>query len=137
MGKYDTATMAEDRRLNEMFGDNGGLVPLRINRETYIKCVLNNGLEITTAAGEEYWRDQVKKFPHLATNEKYRHIRVPRGTSRFGQASLIYRAGCWWKYDKGEWIPARAGRVHPEYQLDAVLAQRLRQSLAQRRGLAW
>ena len=111
MGKYNTAIMAEDRRLNETFGDNGGLVPLRINREAYINAVLENGPEITTAAGQEYWQDQVKKFPHLATNDKFRHVRVPRGTSRFGRASMIFRGGKWYRLTAAGAEEAASGPV--------------------------
>ncbi len=95
MGKFDTRAMAEDARLNTMFGDNGGLVPLRISRKAYINAVLENGPEITTARGKEYWDDQVRKFPHLATSEKYRHTRQAMGRSRFGKASATFRAGRW------------------------------------------
>jgi hypothetical protein len=95
MGKYDTQAMAEDRRLNATFGDNGGLVPLRISRKAYINAVLENGPEITTARGKEYWDDQVKKFPHLATSDKHRHTRQALGKSRFGRAVAIFRQGRW------------------------------------------
>ncbi len=110
MGKYNTALMAEDRRLNETFGDNGGLVPLRINRQAWINAVLENGPEITTASGKEYWVDQVKRFPHLATSDKHRHIRVPRGTSRFGKSSQVWRGGQWWQEVGGRWVPVGAGK---------------------------
>jgi hypothetical protein len=95
MGKYDTQAMAEDRRLNATFGDNGGLVPLRISRKAYINAILNNGPEITTARGKEYWDDQVKKFPHLATSDKHRHTRQAVGRSRFGKATATFRRGRW------------------------------------------
>jgi hypothetical protein len=95
MGKYDTRAMAEDARLNTTFGDNGGLVPLRISRKAYINAVLENGPEITTARGKEYWADQVKKFPHLATSEKHRHTRQALGKSRFGKATATFRGGQW------------------------------------------
>lgn len=95
MGTFDTRAMAEDARLNAAFGDNGGMVPLRISRKAYINAVLENGPEITTARGKEYWDDQVRKFPHLATSEKHRHTRLPMGRSRFGKATATFRGGRW------------------------------------------
>jgi hypothetical protein len=111
MGKFNTAAMAEDARINQAFGDNGGMVPLRIDRQAYIKAVINNGTEITRAEGQEYWVDQVKKFPHLATNDKFRHIRVARGKSRFGQASMIFRQGHWFRVTAQGLMEAPGGAV--------------------------
>jgi len=52
------------------------------------------------AAGEEYWRDMRRMYPHLDMQPDKQSA---PGRTRFGRARLRQVRGVWWVRQKGKW----------------------------------
>jgi hypothetical protein len=104
----DTKLLESDAAVNAAFPARpGGPLRRRISQEALQRVIDAEGQEVMTSAGEGYWRDQDKRFPHLlarASNE--RRIFNGFGSGRRGDVNprrLRLVNGVWMERQNGQW----------------------------------
>ena len=79
---------------------------MSVSRAAFLNAVKANGIDILTPAGEEYWKDQARHYPHLnllATGVDTGDN--PSGTRcRFGRVKERMVGGVWYKNVHNTWV---------------------------------
>lgn len=86
---------------------------LSVGQAAYFNALRTEGPEVATAAGDGYWRDMVRRHPHLRGGGVYDSTALSANgeVSRLGRVTQRYRDGKWWRRDeRGRWVEAPAPR---------------------------
>lgn len=97
------SVLKRDQELNKRYPARaGGPLRMSISPEAVRNAVATEGPEVMTAAGQGYWRDMQRMYPHLNMQ--------PDGggccdrVTRFGKATLRKRGGRWERWVDGQWV---------------------------------
>jgi hypothetical protein len=75
---------------------------MSLSPEAVQNAIRTEGPEVMGAAGEGYWRDMRRMYPHT---DMQPDIHTPRERTRFGKVTLRQRGGRWERRVAGEWVP--------------------------------
>ena len=80
-----------------------------VSREAFFNAVKTEGPEVLTEAGEGYWRDMERRYPHLNLTKYGDTGDSPNGhKNRWGNVSERYVAGNgWFVWSGGRWRKRR------------------------------
>jgi len=96
------AVLRRDQELNRSYPARpGGPLRMSISPEAVANAVRTEGPEVMEAAGEGYWRDMRRMYPHLDMQPD----RTKGRQTRFGKATMRQRGGRWERYIDGRWVP--------------------------------
>lgn len=72
---------------------------LSVGQAAFFNARQSEGPEIATSAGDGYWRDMVRRYPHLRGGGVYDGSAVSGNgrNTRFGKVTQMFRDGRWWR----------------------------------------
>ena len=86
---------------------------LTVGKAAYFNAMRTEGQDVATSAGDGYWRDMVRRYPHLRGGGVYDSDAVSANgeVTRLGRVTQRFRDGRWWRRaPDGSWAPAPAPR---------------------------
>ena len=105
------AALRRDQKFARERGKHKGAQGLRssISKEAFFNAVRTEGPEVLTEAGEGYWRDMERRYPHLNLTKYGDTGDSPNGhKNRWGNVSERYVAGKgWFVWRGGRWVPVK------------------------------
>jgi len=99
------AALRRDQKFAKERGKHKGAQGLRssISKEAFFNAVRTEGPEVLTEAGECYWRDMERRYPHLNLTEYSDTGDSPNGhVCRWGAVSERYVEGKGWFHWDGK-----------------------------------
>jgi len=85
--------LRRDQELNKRFPARpGGPLRMSVSPEAVANAVRTEGREVMSAAGEGYWKDMRRMYPHLDMQPDKGGADSPR--TRFGKATMRQRGAC-------------------------------------------
>jgi hypothetical protein len=102
---------ARDSTLGARLGKTGRHA-LSVSQAAFFNARRTEGPEVATAAGDGYWRDQVRRYPHLRGGGVYdtSSLSANGEMTRLGRVTERYRDGRWERRENGRWTPVKAPR---------------------------